>query len=113
MNPSTKRLTTAARFRRSLASASCQSDRPAISSMPAETRGAAISVIADLRVEHAVGEIDQQIERDNQRAIEDHHAHHQRVVAVERALHEIAADAGNAEDGLDHTRSRDAPGEPG
>src|SRR5579872_4876862 len=109
MRPSTKMLTTAARLRLSRARASCQSERPAISSMPVVA--CVKSVIADLRVEHAVGEDDPQVQQDYERAIEDHHAHDERVVAVERALHEIAADAGNAEDGLDHHRARDDAGD--
>jgi len=53
------------------------------------------------------GQIGEEIERDDQRGVEDRNAHHQRVVAVERALHEVAADAGQAEDLLDNQRSAD------
>src|SRR5215471_16847644 len=111
MKPSTKMLARAARLRLSRASASCQSERPAISSSAGEPW--ASSVIADLRIEHAVGEVDQEIEQDDERAVEDHHTHHQRVVAIERTLNEIPADAGDAEDGLDHHRARDNAGDRG
>src|SRR2546428_4893382 len=113
------RLTTAARLRLSRASASCQSERPAISSATAAGRGATtlvmsanrgLSVIADLRIKQAIGEIDQEVEQNDERPVEDDHAHDERVIAVERALHEIAADAGNPEDGLDHHRSGDDAG---
>ena len=45
------------------------------------------------------------------RRVTDHHAHHQRVVAVERALHEIAADAGQAENLLHHQRAGENAGQ--
>src|ERR1700732_912268 len=100
MKASTARLTTAARLRFRRARASCPSERPAISSAaaggPTPITMPWRSVIADLRVKQAVGEIDQQVEEDDERPVEDDHAHHKRIVPVEGALDEIAADAGNA-----------------
>src|SRR5918996_6669655 len=63
------------------------------------------SSLLHLRVEQAVDQIDDQIEQDDQDREHDHRAHDQGVVAIERALDEIAADPGNAEDGLDHDRA--------
>src|SRR5262249_1049138 len=54
------------------------------------------SLIAHLGIEQAARDIGHQIGEDHDRAIEQGHAHDQRIITSRAALHEIAADAGNA-----------------
>src|SRR5258708_1741322 len=113
MIASTTRLATAARLRRRRPSASCQSGRPAISSRAAAAGGTAkpgMSIIADFWIKQAIDEIDHEVEPDDERSVEDDDAHDEGVIAVEGALHEIAADARNPENLLDHHRSGDDAG---
>src|SRR5262245_525212 len=62
---------------------------------PLATAGAAavmsISVIAHLRVEQRIAEIDDQIGDDDEEAVEDDHAQHQCVVPVQRGLDKVSA----------------------
>src|SRR5688572_8705190 len=92
-------LTTAARLALSLDQASPQSERPLI-----DTR-AATSVIAHPRVDGGVEDVDDEVEQNGEHGDDNHRSHDQRVVPVEGALDEIAADAGNGEDGLDDDRT--------
>ena len=50
----------------------------------------------DARVEQRVEHVDDEVEDEHEDGDDDDRAHHQRVVAVERALDEVAADAGEA-----------------
>src|SRR5215813_8683878 len=68
------------------------------------------SVVADSRIKEAIEEVRYEVTGDDDHAKEDRHAHHERVVAVERRLYEVAADAGNAEDLLDDDRAGDDVG---
>ncbi len=47
----------------------------------------------DARIEPGVQQIDEKSHADQHRRIHDHHPQHQRVIAIERALHQVAADA--------------------
>src|SRR5688572_295631 len=76
----------------------------AASSNPAWPSGT--SLIAHLRVDDATRHVGDDVGQDDDAAIEDGDAHHQRIVAVGGALDEIAADAGNAEYLFDHHRAR-------
>src|SRR5262245_3592125 len=62
------------------------------------------SLMADPRVEPRIGEIDGEIEQHDQRRVEDHHAHDQRVVTVDRTLDEVTPDAGKTERLFDNQR---------
>src|SRR4051812_4175080 len=44
------------------------------------------SVIADLRIKQSIDQIDEEVEQDDERPVEDNDAHDQSVIAVERAL---------------------------
>src|SRR6056297_4068195 len=96
----------AALLRFSRCQASTQSDRPltgrrSIACSKASFSGAVDSaVIADPGIEPGIDQVDQVVQHDDQNTIEDDHAHDQRVVAVQRALDEVTADAGNGEDPL-------------
>ena len=54
-----------------------------------------------------VEQVDDEIEHDDEQRVDDHGAHDEGVVAVERALDEVAADAGDAEDLLDDDGAAD------
>ena len=51
----------------------------------------------DARIEPGVGDVYEEVERDHQCRVHHDHAHHEGVVTIERALHEIAAKSGQAE----------------
>src|SRR5512135_3399864 len=63
------------------------------------------SIVADAGIEPAIHEVHGEVEQQDQRGVEDDHAHDERVVAVDRALHEVTADAGQAEHLLDDQRA--------
>src|SRR6185312_9371194 len=58
-------------------------------------------------IEPAVNEIGGEIEEERQRAIENDHRHDERVVAIERALDQVAAGSRKRKHRLHHQRSRE------
>ena len=54
-------------------------------------------MLADSRVEETVGDIDQQIEDDNERCVENDNTKHQRVITIQCAAHKEFAKTRNAE----------------
>ncbi|KAI1690666.1 hypothetical protein DdX_22345 [Ditylenchus destructor] len=90
----------AGRLRRKRRTASWKRLRPFTSL--SEATGATASVMANPRIEQAVENIDQQIEHDDEDGDQHDRAHDERIVAVDRAEHEVTPDAGNGEDRLDH-----------
>ena len=54
------------------------------------------------RVEPDLDDIDHEIQDDDERRVEDDGAEDQGVIAVEGAVDEFAAEAGDLENGLDH-----------
>src|SRR5262245_55039063 len=118
MTINTIRLTTAAWFWRNRRRASDQRLRPATSSAVIEeamsravTSALRASVVADSRIKEAIEEVRYEVAGDDDDAKENRNAHHERVVAVERPQHEVAADAGNAEDLPDDDRAGDDVGD--
>src|SRR5437899_9793026 len=106
MMSSSTMLTTAALLCSSRRQASLHRLRPLISSTGDRLGGKAVtvmgpSVVPDARIEQAIDQIDGEIGQDDQHAVENGDAHHQRVVAIEGRLDEIAPDPRNAEDLLD------------
>src|SRR5262245_40196759 len=77
----------------------------------AATSAMRASVVADSRIKETIEEVRYEVAGDDDHAKEDRHTHHERVVAIERAQHEVAADAGNAEDLLDDDRAGDDVGD--
>src|SRR3546814_2059424 len=61
-------------------------------------------------VEPAIGDVDQQVEKDEDGCVENDDSHHEAIVAIDRALHEEAADAGQREDLLHDDRPGDDVG---
>src|SRR5262245_16253538 len=96
--------------------AGCRTRRPRASRVWLRPRSTATrslraaSVIAHLRIEKRVAEIDDEIGDDDEKAIEDNHAQNERVVAIEGGIDEVAADAGNAENLLDDDGTRHGAG---
>src|SRR5476651_255665 len=68
-------------------------------------RGDASLFIAYLRVQQGIEQIDDEIGDDDQSAIEDDGAHHQRVIAIRRGFDEITPDAGDGKSAFDHDRA--------
>src|SRR5690625_2502830 len=69
--------------------------------------GVATSFITHLRVENDLEEIDQKIQKDDQRCIKKDRADDQAVIAVERRLHEKPSETGNIKNGFDDERAAD------
>src|SRR6185436_1224749 len=90
---------TAARSRAMRLSAPAQS--------PPAMRTPAPSVMAHARVQPAVEQIRDQVAEERDDAVHDDHPHHERVVAIDRALHEIAPRPRQPEHGFDDERTRD------
>src|SRR6267154_213631 len=112
MMSSSTMLTTAALLCSSRRQASLHRLRPLISSTGETLGGKAVtvmvsSVVPDARVEQAVDQVDGEIGEDDQHAIEHRDSHHQRIVAIEGRLDEVAPDPRNAEDLLDDDRAGD------
>src|SRR5436190_10274851 len=62
------------------------------------------SLVADPRVEPRVGEIDEQVQRDERRRHQHHVGLHDRIIAVQNRLDGEPAHSGEREDLLDHHR---------
>src|SRR5664279_679099 len=58
-----------------------------------------------LRVEPHLDDVHDEVEPDEERRVEDHGAEHEGVVAIEGAVDELAAEAGDLENGLDDKRA--------
>ena len=66
--------------------------------------------IADLRVEHDLEKIDEQIQKHDQRGVKEDGADDQSVVAIEGGLNEETSEAGDVENGFDNERAADETG---
>ena len=53
-------------------------------------------------IEPGIQKIDDEPHADQYSRVDDHHPHHQRVIAIECALHEVATDAWQARDRFHH-----------
>src|SRR5690606_41007336 len=106
---STMALATAALFLRRRSHASCQSERLGTSSW-AVSVGAVRSVIANPRIKPCIKKIDDQVESHDEDRNDDNGSHDEVVSAAKRALHEVAADTGDAEDSFDHDRTGEKAG---
>ena len=106
------RLATAARFRRKRPQALAHKLRPSVSSgwpgvnaprstTPTASKSDPVLVITNLGIQIRVQQVDDQIERHDQAAVKDHHAHHKGIIAVQGALNEVTPDARNSKNLLD------------
>src|SRR5207302_6815633 len=71
------------------------------------------SRVTDSRIEHRVENVGEKIEQDDEGGVENDHAEHERVIAIDRAFDEVTPDAGNAENALDDERASEQPREGG
>src|SRR5579859_1397376 len=109
---STTRPTMAILFRRMRPKPSLSLERPATVAPWSDSwmSSNAASLIAHLRVDQRIHQVDDQIGDDDEHAIENDGPHHQRIVAVRCRLDEIAADAGDREGALDDDGAGDDAG---
>src|SRR5690348_9275868 len=84
----------------SRASASAHRERPTTGAFDA-----GISVIAHPRIDDGIEDVDDEIEENGEDRDQDHRAHHQSVVAIERSFDKVAPDARYLEDRLDDDRA--------
>src|SRR3954467_335783 len=100
-------LATAARVRGTRRRASAQSERPATSSTIGRT---AASLIAHPRIDERVDHVDEEVEGEDENGDEHDGPHDEGVAAVQGSLDEVAPDARQAEDRLDHDRAGEERG---
>ena len=69
---------------------------------PRDPAGATDSTMPHGRIEPAIEQVTEEVQHQGERAVHHDHAEHQRVVAIDRPLHQVAPGAGQSEHALHH-----------